>query len=85
MGDGQEVLAVAGDEFFPGTGTVGQRRGEAEQDLGGGCGIGEGAEGRKALSAEVAADGGEVVAFEIEEAAGEVEGVIPRAGGKRDS
>ncbi len=29
MGDGQEVLAVTGDEFYPGTGTVGQRRGEA--------------------------------------------------------
>ncbi len=85
LGNRQEVLAVAGDEFFSGTGTVGQRRGEAEQDFGGGGGIGEGAVGRKALSAEVVADGGEVVTFEIEEAAGEVEGVVPRAGGKRDS
>ena len=37
------------------------------------------------LTAEVAADGGEIVAFEIEEAAGDVEGVIPEGGLKLDA
>jgi len=37
------------------------------------------------LTARVAADGGEIVAFEIEEAAGDVEGVVPEAGLKRDA
>jgi hypothetical protein len=32
------------------------------------------------LTAKVAADGGEIVAFESEEASGDVEGVIPEAG-----
>jgi hypothetical protein len=71
--------------FFPGTGTVGQRRGEAEQDFGGGGGIGEGAVGLEGPGAEVAADGGEIVASEMEKAAGDVEGVVPRTGGKCDA
>jgi len=37
------------------------------------------------LIAEVAADGGEVVEFAIEEAPGDVEGVIPELGLKRDA
>jgi len=32
------------------------------------------------LTARVVADGGEIVAFEIEEAPGDVEGVVPEAG-----
>ncbi len=35
--------------------------------------------------AEVAADGGEIVAFEIEEAPGDFEGVIPEVGLRRDA
>jgi len=37
------------------------------------------------LIEEVAAAGGEIVAFEIEEAPGDVEAVIPEAGLKRDA
>jgi len=37
------------------------------------------------LIAKVVADGGEIVAFEIEEAPGDVESVIPEDGLKRDA
>lgn len=37
------------------------------------------------LMEKVAADGGEIAAFEIEEAPGDVEGVVPEVGLKRDA
>jgi hypothetical protein len=41
--------------------------------------------GLEGPGAEVAADGGEIVASEMEKAAGDVEGVVPRTGGKCDA
>ena len=85
FGDGQEGFAVADDEALPVAGTGGELGAEAQEDLGGGEGVGKGAVGRTVPGGEVLADGGEVVAFEIEEAAGEVERVVPAVGGERDA
>ena len=76
---------MAGDEVLPVAGTGGELGAEAQEDLGGGEGVGKGAVGRTVPGGEMLADGGEVVAFEIEEAAGEVEGVVPAVGGERDA
>ena len=85
FGDGQEGFAVAGDEVLPVAGTGGELGAEAQEDLGGGEGVGKRAVGRAVPGGEVLADGGEVVAFEIEKAAGEVERVVPAVGGERDA
>ncbi len=76
---------MAGDEVFSVAGTGGEWLAEAQEDFGGGKGIGEGAMGWSVLGGEVLADGGEVVAFEIEKASGKVEGVVPAVGGEHDA